>query len=154
MAILYKLFQDNRKNSSYPGKWYARAIHQNIVGLDDIAERIQRNCSMKMSDVLAVLTEMREVIKDELQASNAVRLDGIGIFSPGIKTIPADTAADFSPLKNIVGYRINFKPASHVQNVGVKTTGGVKRMTVKDWTVGITCKEAHKNAVDTEKKDA
>lgn len=155
MAILYKLYQDNRKNSSYPGKWYARAVHQNTVGLSEIAARIQRNCSMKKSDVIAVLTELIEVMRDELQASNAVKLDGIGIFRAGIKTIPADTAADFSPLKNVVGYRINFMPTVHAQADGVKADGAPKRVWIKDWQIGATCKEAPKNAVDTTtKKDA
>ena len=151
MAILYKLYQDNRSNSLYPGKWYAKAVHQNIVGLDAVAQRIQRNCSMKKSDVLAVLTEMVEVMKDELQSSNIVRLDGFGQFKVGMRTRPAATAADFNSAKHVAGYRINFLPASHSLPNGVNAKGHVKHIVVRDLLDGISCKEASKNKVDTSK---
>lgn len=152
MAILYKLWQDNRKNTMYPGKWYARAVHQSVVDLDAVAERIQRNCSMKKSDVLAVLTELVEVMKDELQNSNIVKLDGFGQFKVGMKTKPASTAADFNPSKHVAGYRVNFLPSCHIVVNGVNAKGNAKRTVIRDLLEGITCKEAAKNTVDTTKK--
>ncbi|SFG63693.1 HU family DNA-binding protein [Prevotella sp. KH2C16] len=154
MAILYRLYQDNRSNSLYPGKWYAKAVHQNIVGLDTVAERIQRNCSMKKSDVLAVLTEMVEVMKDELQSSNIVKLDGFGQFKVGITTKPAATAADFNAAKNVAGYRVNFLPASHSLPNGVNEKGHTRHIVVRNMLDGITCREAPKNTVDTSKPAA
>lgn len=151
MAILYRLYQDNRTNSLHPGKWYAKAVHQNIVGLDAVADRIQRNCSMKKSDVLAVLTELVEVMKDELQRSNIVKLEGFGQFKVGIRTKPASSAADFSPTKHVSGYRINFLPASHSMPNGVNAKGHVKRIVVRELLDGINCKEVKKNKVDTSK---
>lgn len=152
MAILYKLWQDNRKNTMYPGKWYARAVHQSTVNLEYVAERIQRNCSMKKSDVLAVLTEMVEVMKDELQNSNNVKIDGLGLFTVGMKTKPAATAADFNPSKHVAGYRVNFLPSSYSIPNGVNEKGHTKHIVVRLLLDGITCKEAAKNDVDTSKK--
>ena len=147
MAILYKLWQDNRKTSLYPGKWYAKAVHQTTVGLSDVAERIQRNCSMKKSDVQAVLTEMVEVLKDELQNSNIVRLDGFGSFKVGMKTKPAATAAAFNAAKNVAGYRINFLPASHSLPNGVNTKGHARHTVIRNLLEGVNCKETMQNAV-------
>lgn len=152
MAVLYKLWQDNRKNTMYPGKWYARAVHQNTFNLEKLSERIQRNCSMKKSDVLAVLTEMVEVMKDELQNSSTVRIDGFGSFSVGLKTKPAATAADFNAAKNVAGYRVNFRPASHTVANGVTAKGNASRKVIYDLTDGISCMETSKNTVDTTKK--
>lgn len=147
MAILYKLWQDNRKTSLYPGKWYAKAVHQTTISLNDVAEKIERNCSMKKSDVQAVLTEMVEVLKDELQNSNIVRLDGFGSFKVGMKTKPAATAAAFNPAKNVAGYRINFLPASHALPNGVNAKGHAKRTIVRDLLEGTSCKETTQNTV-------
>ena len=74
MALLYRLYQNNRKNSEFSGKWYARAVFTNMIDLDGIAERIQRNSTAKKSDCLAVLTEMVEVLRDELQTSTYRRI--------------------------------------------------------------------------------
>ena len=60
MAVMYKLYQNNRKDSKTKGKWYARAIHTQMTETDVLAERIQRNCTVKRSDVLAVLSELVE----------------------------------------------------------------------------------------------
>ena len=37
MAVKYKLYQDNRKNSAYKGKWYARAVIDDVVNLEEIS---------------------------------------------------------------------------------------------------------------------
>lgn len=152
MAILYKLWQDNRSSSSYKGKWYGRAIHQNTVDLSAISDRIQRNCSMKKSDVMAVLIELVEVMKDELQNSNVVKIDGFGLFKVGLQTKPAATAAEFNPARNVTGYRVNFLPASHSVPNGVNTKGNARHKVIRDLLDGASCKEAAKNAVDTSKK--
>lgn len=152
MAILYKLWQDNRKNTMYPGKWYARAVHQSTVTLSDVSDRIQRNCSMKKSDVNAVLTEMVEVMKDELQNSNRVCIDGLGTFKVGMRTKPAATAKDFNPSKHVSGYRVNFLPSSHNVKNGVNEKGNAKHVVIYELLDGVTCKETAKNSVDTSTK--
>lgn len=110
MAVLYKLYQNNRKNSSTIGQWYARATMTNDVNLDKMADIIQRNCSMKKSDVLAVLTELVEVMQDELQASHRVKIDGFGSFKIGLRSKGAESAKQFSATKHITGLRVNFQP--------------------------------------------
>lgn len=142
MALLYRLYQNNRKNSEFSGKWYARAVYTNMVNLDAIAERIQRNSTAKKSDCLAVLTEMVEVIKDELQASHSVHIDGLGYFRLGLRTAPANTAADFTVNENVLGKRVNFIP----EMKGGSLKGSKKSIYLID---GLKVKEAPKNAVDT-----
>jgi len=110
--IRYKLYQDNRKNSTHKGEWYARAVVMGVTNLETLANRIQRNCTAKKSDVMAVLTELVEVMQDELQEGNRVKLDGFGSFKLGIKTSPATTAKDFSASKNVKGVHVLFQPES------------------------------------------
>lgn len=111
MAVLYKLVQDKREKSANKGKWYCRAIHIGVCDTNKLAEIIQRNCSIKKSDVKAVLEELFEVMRDQLQDSKRVVLDGVGSFKIGLKSVPADTPEEFSVTKNINGARVNFLPA-------------------------------------------
>ena len=146
MAVLYRLYQNNRKNSEFSGKWYARSVMTNTIDTAAIAERIQRNCTVKKSDVVAVLTELVEVMKDELQNSHSIKLDGFGFFRIGLHTAPANTAADFSVQENILGARVNFIP---------QMTGGSQKGSKKtiQFITGVKMKEAPKNAVDTSTPD-
>ena len=114
MAIQYVTKQDKRKNGNQ--LWYARAIHPSTVNLETIAERVQRNCSMTKGDVLAVLTEMISVMRDELQNSNKVKLDGLGTFSVGIRTKGANAEEDFNAQDNIKAFTVNFLAEGKVQN--------------------------------------
>lgn len=106
MPLFYKIVRDKRIDSDH--LFYARAVHNSAVTTDDLAEIIQRNCSMKKSDVLAVLTELVEVMTDELQASKTVKLDGLGSFKLGVRSKGADSEEKFSVTKHIVGLRVRF----------------------------------------------
>ena len=144
MAINYKLYQDNRATSSTNSKWFARALHANEVNLKTLAAEIQENVSVKESDVYGVLIELVNVMKKNLLNSNTVRIERLGTFKVGMKTTAADSAAEFNPLTNVQGYRVNFVPSCHM------ATTGSKRYRVYDILDGATCKETPKNDV---KKD-
>ena len=108
--VRYTLYQDNRKNSTTRGMWYGRAKMTGETGLNTLAQRIQRNCTVKRSDVMAVLTELVEVMQDELQAGHKVKLEGFGSFKIGLNTKGAETAKAFTPTKNVKGVHVLFQP--------------------------------------------
>ncbi len=147
MAVMYKLYQDKRLNSSTKDKWYARAIHPQVIETDALAERIQRNCTVKRSDVVAVLAELVEVMQDELQQSRVVKLNGFGSFKIGLRTKPADKAADFNVTSNVVNYRVNFLPE-------MTGGGGKGKKRNRKFLDGLKVQEAPKNPVDTKKTAA
>ena len=110
MAVNYKMYQDNRKESKTKGKWFARAIHNGVVETKELAAIIERNCSMKKSDVQAVLTELTEVMTDLLQRSIRVKLNGLGSFKIGISTRAAESVKEFSLEKNLKNVHVLFQP--------------------------------------------
>ena len=114
MAVLYRLQKNlNPKSSSY-GNVYAKAVITNTIDLSMLADRIQRNCTAKRSDVLAVLTELVEVMQDELQSGHKVKLDGFGSFKIGIRGTTAESVEEFKVSENVKGLRVNFQPEVHV----------------------------------------
>ena len=138
MAVFYRLFQDNRDTSTHKGEWYGRAKMIDTIRLDEIAQRIQDNTTAKKADALAVLTEMVEVVRDYLQKSYAVRIDGLGTFKMGLSTSPAPPAKEFSATKNIKRMHVNFQPIVTVDKNG-------QRHNIL--TSGSSVKELPKNAV-------
>ena len=119
MALIYQNRQDNREyinqkkgveNPNY-GYWYGKAVTLGTKDTNDIADLVQRNCSMKKSDVKAVIEELIEVIHDQLCNSYAVKLDGLGIFKAGIKTTGTKQLDEWTAAKNIVSAHVNFQPS-------------------------------------------
>ena len=141
MAIKYKLYQDNRKESKNKGMWYARAIYPKTPKTTrDLAQMIQENVSVKRADVIAVLDELVNVMKLWLQESYRVSLDGFGSFKIGLKTKPAESAKEFSASKHVVGSRVNFQPETHWS-----AATGKKRSKV--FLEGLTVEETPENSV-------
>lgn len=103
-------------------KWYAHPVVTETVGLDYIAERIQRNCTAKKSDAKVVLTEMVEVIADCLKNSQRVKIDGFGAFKLGISSKGADSVEAFSAVENISSVRIIFQPEISIDAATRKRT--------------------------------
>ena len=140
MAIQVSVYQDKRKNSNH--LFYGRAYHLNIIDLMALAERIQANCTVKKSDVVAVLTELVEVMNYELANSNKILLDGFGYFSIGCKTSGALTQKEWTIQDNLKGFRVNFLPTS-------KRTNG--KVTSKTFISGLKATVIDLN--ETKKKD-
>ena len=119
-AIQYVTYQDNRKNGT--NLWYGRAVYPSTIDLDAIAERIQQNCSMKKSDVMAVLTELIETMRYELQNSNKVKLDGFGTFYIGLRSKGAIDEKDFNANEYVKGFRVKFLAEGKMQNGKITRT--------------------------------
>ena len=139
--ISYRLYQENRRNSPNRGKWYARAIHsKEAISTKELAKKIEANVSVKHADVVAVLSELSVVMTDFMQNGMKVKLEGIGQFKINLKSTAADTAADFTAGKHIVGSRVNFFPETSID-------GNHKRR--KAFLDGVRFYETPKNNVDT-----
>ena len=67
MSVVYRLTQDNRKQSKTKGKWYARSLHTGVIDIDGLASIMQANCTLKKSDILAVIAELVDVMRAQLQ---------------------------------------------------------------------------------------
>ena len=145
MAVFYRLSQVTSPKQKGYGKWYPRAVMTNTVDTDALATIMQRNCTVKKSDIVAVITELIETMQDQLQDSKRVKLNGFGTFKIGMSSTGANTAADFSVSKNVKGLHVLFQPE-------VKTDSEGQRQ--KTFISGCSVLEAPKNAVDTSKPKA
>lgn len=105
MVPIY-LYQDTRSTGN--GLWYARATHYGIVTLDDIAAEVERNCSLKISDCLAINREFLEVIGRGLRNSQKVQLGKMGYFKPSISGTGAVTAESYNINERLTRFGVKF----------------------------------------------
>ena len=107
--ITYRVRQDNTSWSRYPKHFFAHSVNLRTVGTSELAAIIQSNCSVKRSDVMAVLIELGETVQQLLADSHRVHIDGLGWLKLGITCDPCPPDRPFSP-KMIRGLRVKFKP--------------------------------------------
>ena len=100
---------------------------------------------MKKADILAVIAELIDVLKDQLQNSKSVRLDGLGTFRIGIKTKPALTAEDFNVTKNVVGTHVLFRPQAKVNKDKTRNKALLDGCRVQELPLNMIEKKKKKN---------
>ena len=103
----FKLYQDQRKDSAYKGKWYARALHETMTFEEFINHMATHHCAFSEATIRGVLIEMETCLRELLLEGKAVRLDELGIFRIGMRTSPADSAKEFNVAQNVPGVRLN-----------------------------------------------
>lgn len=110
MPILYNLIKNTSWVSKANGKYFARVSLTGEMDIERMAEIIQANCSLKRSDVYAVLTEMVDVMGDALKDGQRVYIRGLGTFKPTISSRGADSRKDFTDARNIRSVGVSFTP--------------------------------------------
>ena len=90
------MYPNNMKPNAAP-KAYARAQVRNVMELENLAEHISsHNSKYNAGDIYAVLVEMVQCTREFLLDGNKVHLGKLGYFSPAIRSIGADSIAEFS----------------------------------------------------------
>ena len=141
MSVFYKLYQDNRTNSTHRGMWYGRAKHLDVVTTEQLADEMQENCTVKRSDILAVISELVTTMQKMLQKSMTVRIDRLGTFKIGLTTTAAPSPKEFTATKNVKGTHLLFQPETKIDKNGYRQ---------RSMLVGVSVKELPKNAVGVE----
>ena len=105
MSVFYRKYQNKNRQSVAYGKWFARAVTiGKTINIDELAKHMsEHNTPYSMGAIKGVLTYMIGCIRELMLEGKAVKLDGLAIFSAGIKTKKkgAPTSEDFSTTKHI-----------------------------------------------------
>ena len=152
MSQKYIKSQNNNSHSEAYGKYYAQAVYDNnFVGTEELADFIQRQASVKKSDIKAVLQELGEALKHFFEMGQKIRLDGIGIFKVGFSSIGVTKLEDCSAA-TITTRRVLFQPETTRVVVGQekKEDGSVKQKYVNAITLlkDVIFEETHDNAMN------
>ena len=113
MAVHIKLIRNNIKRSSAYGKYFAKAVSQGEVSFDDIAAESCRKNGISEGTVLAVVTDMQDILKRHLGDGKTVVLSGLGRFSLRVESEGVENPQKFSLRRHITRIVCGFLPAGH-----------------------------------------
>ena len=148
-----KAKNNNQYNTAY-GKYFAEAVYDShFIGTEELAEFIQRQASVKKSDIKAVLQELGEALKHFFEMGQKVKLEGIGIFKVGFSSIGVEKIEDCSA-NTISTRRVLFQPETTRVVVGQTKleNGKVKQKYVNAITLlkDVVFEETHDNTMNAE----
>ena len=155
-----KFIKSQNKNSfsqAY-GKYFAQAVYDNhFIGTEELSDFIQRQASVKKSDIKAVLQELGEAFKHFFEMGQKIKLDGIGIFKVGFSSIGVTKLEDCGA-QTITTRRVLFQPETTRVVVGQQKldNGTVKQKYVNAITMlkDVVFEETHDNAMNVESDDS
>ena len=151
-----KFIKSQNKNSFSQafGKYFATAVYDNhFIGTEELSDFIQRQASVKKSDIKAVLQELGEAFKHFFEMGQKIKLDGIGIFKVGFSSIGVTKLEDCGA-QTITTRRVLFQPETTRVVVGQQKTeqGTVKQKYINAITMlkDVVFEETHDNAMNVE----
>lgn len=127
--ILYKLNKNNNsKMENAYGKYYARPVITQTIGLSDLADHMaEHNTGFSPGAVQGLLTDMVRCIKELVLKGIAVKIDNLAIFSLGIRTKKgAASEEEFSVAKNVAGVKLRARATGELTNSKLNLQANLK----------------------------
>lgn len=116
-AVTYSVVpRKNPKDKMAPAKFYAQAQARGEMNIREMADRIQRACTVTRADIMAVLVALSEVVADGLQDRQIVRLGDLGSLQIGLSSAGAETEDEYTSAL-IRKARINFRPGADLAGI-------------------------------------
>ena len=127
MAVPYKkMLRKNPQKQEDTGKYYPQLVTLgNSVGLDYIADIMQRFSSLSQGDIKSVLDNFVEAMRIALAGGVSVNITDFGVFSLAAKAEGKELKKECSA-KCIKSVKINFRPSTSVKPTLVGTRGANK----------------------------
>ena len=158
MSQRFKKIQNANDESAAYGKWFATAVYgQHFIETEQLADFIQKQASVKRSDIIAVLDELGDAMKHYFELGEKVKLKGIGIFKVGFSSIGTTTKEDCGA-QTITVRRVIFTPETERIVVGqeVNKKGKVvqKYVVAKKLVKDVVFEETYDTSMQPEEENA
>ena len=85
MSIEYDFYRNPNSQGSNKKRYHARVVSSDRISTDELAEEIQKECSLTITDVKAVLIALGDKLAKHLGDGSKVHLDGIGYFQVNLQ---------------------------------------------------------------------
>ena len=124
MAVYIKLIKNNIKSSKSYGKYFAKAVSQGEVTMEELAADAAANCGISKGNFVRGVTELEEMMKNRLADGQTVVIEGIGRFSLRVESIGVDNPKEFNIARHITRFICGFLPSGRRINTGSGTKNG------------------------------
>ena len=95
-------------------RFYASAVHDARIELDDLATMVADRCSLRRADVHGVLVALMDLVPDQLLNGNIVSLGQLGSFYANVSSEGAETEEQLSVSK-VRGVNIRYRPTKELK---------------------------------------
>lgn len=124
----------NPRDKESEPKFYGQIVSNQSISIEELAEVIANRCTVKLADVVGVVSAFEAEMKKALLNSEIVELDRIGRFRVTISGKGAETEEDFST-ENITGVKVRYAPAKYIKEVLAKTDFAKKPLYTREVVV-------------------
>ena len=119
-----------RDRESAP-KFYGQIVSNQSVSIEELAEVIASRCTVKLADVVGVVSAFESEMKKALLNSEIVELDRIGRFRVTVSGKGALSEKDYTA-DLIRGVNVRFSPAKYIKEVLSKTDFAKKPLYIRE----------------------
>ena len=112
-----------KRYSKMTGKWTPVAAVSKTLSTRKLAEHIEKESTVSVADVMAVLYALPHVLRDAMANGYSAKLDGIGSFALTVQChkTGVDRAEDVDPYTQITNVKVQFRPEKEsIQVAGAK----------------------------------
>ena len=112
-----------KRFSRMTGKWTPVAAVSKTLSTRKLAEHIEKESTVSVADVMAVLYALPHVLRDAMANGYSAKLDGIGSFALTVQChkTGVDRAEDVDPYTQITNVKVQFRPEKEsIQVAGMK----------------------------------
>ena len=128
MSVIYKVVElsSNPLDQKAPKRYYPRAVTLGqSVNLNFLTERISGNSSLSKGDVLSVIQNFVEKLKEQLLEGKTVNVAGLGVFSLSLKSKGEEKPEEVKA-KSVSSVRICFQAAKGLRITKTTSRSGEK----------------------------
>ena len=105
----------NPKSPDLPAKFYAQAQSSGVMGINEICDRLQRECTLTRADTMAVLIALEDVVADGISRGEIVRLGELCTLQLSVSGDGSETADAYKDT-NIKKSKIMFRSGRTLRN--------------------------------------
>lgn len=130
MAILFDWFENPRQDTEQETTLHVRPCFNGVVKTETLIRHIRQRCSLTPGDILAVLSELNEVIGEELREGRQVHVEGLGYFAPTLEV--TEKVTPDMPLK-VRNRKVRFKDVRFRMDKSLRKAVGTPHLNMTRW---------------------
>ena len=93
-------------------QYYPQVAPTTPIGLNDVAEQIEKQSTVSLADIKGVLDALQEVVLEAMADGYSVRLGDLGSFRPTISAVKSREKQEDVSADDIKAVRVRFRPSA------------------------------------------
>ena len=146
MSIEYDFYRNPNSQGSNKKRYHARVVSSDRISTDELAEEIQKECSLTITDVKAVLIALGDKLAKHLGDGSKVHLEGIGYFQVNLQC-----KEEVCSTRSVRSDNVEFKSVSYRADNDLKKhlkKQKIQRSQTKIYSVEMTEEEIDRKLMD------